>query len=50
MIIYAILGLRTTQKLHVNTKYNGVEIIVLNRPITDKKDIMEIYARKFYHK
>lgn len=47
MVIYAIPGLGTTEKLYVNTKIKGVEIIVLNWPIPDKNDTMETYARKF---
>lgn len=47
MVIYAIPGLGTTEKLYVNTKINGVEIIVLNWPTPDKNDTMETYARKF---
>lgn len=47
MVIYAIPGLGTTEKLYVNTKINGVEIIVLNWPVPDKNDSMKTYARKF---
>lgn len=47
MVIYAIPGLGTTEKLYVNTKIKGVEIIVLNWPIPEKNDTMETYARKF---
>lgn len=47
MVIYAIPGLGTTEKLYVNTKINGVEIIVLDWPTPDKNDTMETYARKF---
>ena len=47
MTIYAIPGLGTTEKLYVNTKITGVEIIVLNWPTPEKNDTMESYARKF---
>lgn len=47
MVIYAIPGLGTTEKLYVNTKIKDVEIIVLNWPTPDKNDTMETYARKF---
>lgn len=47
MVIYAIPGLGTTEKLYVNTKINGVEIIVLTWPIPEKNDTMQSYARKF---
>ena len=47
MVIYAIPGLGTTEKLYINTKIEGVEIIVLKWPIPDKKDTMQTYARKF---
>ena len=47
MTIYAIPGLGTTEKLYVNTKIKGVEIIVLNWPTPEKNDTMESYARKF---
>ena len=47
MTIYAIPGLGTTEKLYVNTKIKGVEIIVLNWPTPKKNDTMESYARKF---
>lgn len=47
MTIHAIPGLGTTEKLYVNTKIKGVEIIVLNWPTPEKNDTMESYARKF---
>lgn len=47
MVIYAIPGLGTTEKLYVNTKIKGVEIIVLDWPTPDKNDTMQTYARKF---
>jgi hypothetical protein len=47
MVIYAIPGLGTTEKLYVNTKITGVEIIVLSWPTPNKNDTMETYARKF---
>ncbi len=47
MVIYAIPGLGTTDKLYVNTKIKGVEIIVLKWPVPEKNDTMQTYARKF---
>jgi hypothetical protein len=47
MVIYAIPGLGTTEKLYVNTKIKGVEIIVLEWPVPSKNDTMQSYARKF---
>lgn len=47
MVIYAIPGLGTTEKLYVNTKIKGVEIIVLDWPTPLKNDTMQSYARKF---
>ena len=47
MIIYAIPGLGTNEKLFANTKINAVEIIVLNWPIPEKTDTMKTYAQKF---
>lgn len=47
MVIYAIPGLGTTEKLYVNTKIKGVEIIVLDWPTPEKNDTMQSYARKF---
>lgn len=47
MIIYAIPGLGTTEKLFVNLQISGVEIIVLKWPISEKEDTMITYARKF---
>lgn len=47
MVIYAIPGLGTTTKLFANTTVKGVEIIVLNWPLPEKRDTMHSYARKF---
>ena len=47
MIIYAIPGLGTNEKLFANTKIKSVEIIVLNWPIPEKNDTMKSYAQKF---
>lgn len=47
MIIYAIPGLGTTEKLYDNTRIKNVEIIVLEWPIPEKNDTMQTYARKF---
>ena len=47
MIIYAIPGLGTTEKLYMNTQIKGVEIIVLKWPVVDKNDTMQSYAKKF---
>lgn len=47
MVIYAIPGLGTTEKLYANTLINGVEIIVLEWPIPEKNDTMQSYAHKF---
>lgn len=47
MVIYAIPGLGTTEKLYANTKISGVEIIVLKWPEVNKNDTMQSYAKKF---
>jgi len=47
MVIYAIPGLGTTEKLYINTKIKGVEIIVLDWPVPEKNDTMQTYALKF---
>ncbi|MBI3518531.1 MAG: hypothetical protein HY062_04135 [Bacteroidetes bacterium] len=47
MVIYAIPGLGTTEKLYVNTKIDGVEIIILSWPVPEKNDTMQSYAQKF---
>jgi hypothetical protein len=47
MIIYAIPGLGTTEKLYANTVIPGVDITVLQWPLPEKKDTMQSYARKF---
>jgi hypothetical protein len=47
MIIYAIPGLGTTEKLYANTFIPGVEIKVLQWPLPEKNDTMQTYARKF---
>lgn len=47
MVIYAIPGLGTTEKLYINTKISGVEIIVLKWPDVIKNDTMQSYAKKF---
>ncbi|MDF2450603.1 MAG: hypothetical protein K0S26_107 [Bacteroidota bacterium] len=47
MVIYAIPGLGTTDKLYVNTQIKDVKIIVLQWPVPEKTDTMQSYARKF---
>lgn len=47
MIIYAIPGLGTTEKLYVNTVIPGVDVKVLEWPLPEKDDTMQSYARKF---
>jgi hypothetical protein len=47
MVIYAIPGLGTTEKLYENIRIKGVEMIVLKWPLPDKDDTMQSYARKF---
>ena len=47
MIIYAIPGLGTTEKLYANTFIKDVEIIVLDWPIPKKTDTMLSYSQKF---
>lgn len=47
MVIYAIPGLGTTEKLYANTQIKDVEIIVLEWPVPEKSDTMQSYARKF---
>ena len=47
MVIYAIPGLGTTEKLYKNLNIKDVEIIVLKWPIPSKNDTMQSYAHKF---
>ena len=47
MLIYAIPGLGTTEKLYKNLNIKGVEIIVLKWPLPEKDDTMHSYAKKF---
>lgn len=47
MVIYAIPGLGTTEKLYTNLNIKGVEIIVLKWPTPEKNDTMQSYAKKF---
>ena len=47
MVIYAIPGLGTTDKLYENINMKGVEMIVLKWPTPEKDDTMQSYARKF---
>ncbi|MES2761036.1 MAG: hypothetical protein V4677_02475 [Bacteroidota bacterium] len=47
MVIYAIPGLGTTEKLYENIAIKGVEMIVLKWPLPEKNDTMQSYARKF---
>ena len=47
MVIYAIPGLGTTEKLFENIHIKGVEMIVLKWPTPEKNDNMQSYARKF---
>jgi hypothetical protein len=47
MIIYAIPGLGTTEKLYVNTRIDNAEVVVLKWPTPEKNDTMKTYARKF---
>ncbi len=47
MIIYAIPGLGTTEKLYNNTRVNGAVIKVLDWPLPQKDDTMQSYAKKF---
>ena len=47
MVIYAIPGLGTTEKLYENIAIKDVEIIVLKWPMPEKSDNMQSYARKF---
>ncbi|MES2565723.1 MAG: hypothetical protein V4565_02585 [Bacteroidota bacterium] len=47
MIIYAIPGLGTTEKLYVNTEIKDVKIVVLHWPLPERNDTMQSYARKF---
>jgi len=47
MIIYAIPGLGTTEKLYVNTVIGGVKLVILDWPLPDKNDTMISYAKKF---
>jgi esterase/lipase len=47
MIIYAIPGLGTNEKLYINTKIKGHELVVLNWPNPSSNETMESYALKF---
>lgn len=47
MIIYAIPGLGTTEKLYINTMVNGVKPIILDWPLPSENDTMVSYAKKF---
>lgn len=47
MIIYAIPGLGTTEKLFVNTVIKGVKPVVLDWPLPERNDTMQSYAKKF---
>lgn len=47
MVIYAIPGLGTTDKLYINTQIKGAEVIVLQWPTPEKSDTMQSYAHKF---
>ncbi len=47
MLVYAIPGLGTTEKLYKNLNIKGVEIIVLKWPVPEKNDTMQSYAKKF---
>ncbi|MBC7694372.1 MAG: hypothetical protein H7141_02890 [Burkholderiales bacterium] len=47
MVIYAIPGLGTTEKLYENVAVKNVKIIVLKWPLPEKEDTMQSYARKF---
>lgn len=47
MIIYAIPGLGTNEKLYIHTKIKNHEISILNWPTPQKNDTMASYAEKF---
>lgn len=47
MIIYAIPGLGTNEKLFVNTIIKKHEVVVLKWPVTNENDTMMSYAKKF---
>ncbi len=47
MVIYAIPGLGTTEKLYENIVIKDVEMIVLKWPMPERVDTMRSYARKF---
>ncbi len=47
MIIYAIPGLGTTEKLYANIVINGAKLVILDWPLPEKHDTMLSYARKF---
>jgi len=47
MIIYAIPGLGTTEKLFANTVIKNAELVVLDWPLPEKNDTMASYAKKF---
>jgi hypothetical protein len=47
MVVYAIPGLGTTEKLYKNLSIKGVEIIVLKWPPPEREDTMSSYAEKF---
>ncbi len=47
MIIYAIPGLGTTDKLYINTIVKDATVVVLEWPQPSKDDTMQSYAKKF---
>lgn len=47
MIIYAIPGLGTTDKLYINTIIQNHTVVVLNWPLPSKNETMQSYAQKF---
>jgi hypothetical protein len=47
MIIYAIPGLGTNEKLYVNTHIKNHQIVILNWPIPTLNETMKSYAKKF---
>lgn len=47
MVIYAIPGLGTTEKLYENVNIKSAKMIVLKWPRPEKHDTMQSYARKF---
>lgn len=47
MIVYAIPGLGTTEKLYENLQFKNATLKVLDWPVPERNDTMQSYAKKF---